>query len=229
MGEVVDFKAMAAEAIEATQNAELRKACALGVSPEKLDEIREHERLVAERAERRERRRRRARKVGARLTAADLEILASRSLRSTTALKHVSRWLNSDERFLVLCGGKGTGKTVAGAWAALECGGEVVPSSQLGKRIDPWRHELEDGARRLRMSLPLIVLDDLGTESKSDGRFAEAFFELIDQRQAEGKTMITSNLTRDGLRERYDARVLDRIEHQGRIVEVAGESLRGKR
>ncbi len=69
-----------------------------------------------------------------------------------------------------------------------------------------------------------IVLDDLGGEVASP-RFSAALFEFVDRRM-DMRTVVTSNLSAEDLRGRYDARLIDRWNHIGMAVELKGASLR---
>ena len=77
--------------------------------------------------------------------------------------------------------------------------------------------------------VPLLVLDDLGTEPMIPNVTAEALFAIADQRNS-GRlaTVYISNLTKDGLRERYGDRIASRImdENITRSIEFKGNSLR---
>ena len=77
--------------------------------------------------------------------------------------------------------------------------------------------------------VPLLVLDDLGTEPMIPNVTAEALFAIADQRNS-GRlaTVYISNLTKDGLRERYGDRIASRImdENITRSSEFKGNSLR---
>lgn len=165
---------------------------------------------------------------GARLTQGDQLAIVAGTLEKTQAIEHVDRWLASKLRYLVLSGGVGVGKTVAAAYAATFNRGAVVPAPHLAQRLDPWKHEVDRGVVRLSLRVPLLVIDDLGTEAADNARFAQAFTDAIDARQDHGRTLITTNLTGAQFKSRYDARIVDRIRHQGRFVELKGESLRGQ-
>ena len=77
--------------------------------------------------------------------------------------------------------------------------------------------------------VPLLVLDDLGTEPMVPNVTAEALFSIADQRNsARLATVYISNLTKDGLRERYGDRIASRImdENITKSIEFKGNSLR---
>jgi len=141
----------------------------------------------------------------------------------TPAVLAVLRWLEGSRSFLLLAGGTGTGKTIA-ACHALERGGvfeRAVSAGRLGLYGD------EDVARmRALRRARVLVLDDLGAEFAGDVWRAQ-FDELVDERYGDRlRTVITTNLSPDAVRERYGARVADRIRHDGQVVTCGAESLR---
>lgn len=171
------------------------------------------------------------------------EIVGGGLREDTTPMRAVRRWLDSQIPALVLCGGVGTGKTVAAAAAVVaramaeadraESGGlrgELCVSgcraAELGVRSAPYRDELSR-VELVHLDAELFVLDDLGTEAKQDARFSEALFVLVDSRQTvRRRTLITTNLAPADIRPRYGDRVADRLNHIGRAVQCRGESLR---
>lgn len=139
--------------------------------------------------------------------------------------EQVAHWLTDTEgRGLFLQGAPGRGKTYLARYvlpAVILQGVGLVAryydATTLGRNLD-------DALR-----LPIVVLDDLGTEStfKSYGNTREAFAELVDAAEKQGKLLIvTSNLSLDELLERYDGRSIERLLAVTRIVQFSGESLR---
>jgi len=158
----------------------------------------------------------------------------------TEALGAVRRWLaQHDKTWLVLCGPKGTGKSVAATWAVREAcrsgsDGAFRRASELAKLsgFNAGAEELEHLKR-----VALLVIDDAGTELLTDHAKAQ-FHELCDYRhEFYGRTILTSNLrwfpTADdklGLRGRLGDRIADRVAHAGSLVQLGGTSMRdGKR
>lgn len=152
------------------------------------------------------------------------------------AMAGAMSWVSSDKRFLVLSGEYRIGKTCASAWAMLKLlerktGGKLDGNDRF--RNWGWRTtagELADVSRRFEcydewrqmFSIPLLVVDDLGTEPV-DERWGSAIGTLIDARHdGERRTIITMNLGFDEFRERYGPRILARINES--VVPVVCDS-----
>lgn len=115
---------------------------------------------------------------------------------------------------LVILGGTGIGKTVAGAWAFTRYGGgtytksrqlTIAHRSMFGENEAAWRNMCRAG---------FAFLDDIGRES--DEHSIAATEDFIDERQGR-PTIITSNLTRADLLARYGGRVASRLAESGVI------------
>lgn len=145
----------------------------------------------------------------------------------TVPVKHVEAWLAGDERGLVLCGGVGSGKTVAAAVALTRVPGACVQSRDLPQRLDPWGDEAGRYSKLDPMTKGLVVLDDLGTESDS-ARWREAFEWFIDARVSAGRTIITTNFKKSDIRPRYGDRIADRLNHIAVAKEIASGTMRRK-
>lgn len=165
--------------------------------------------------------------------------------RETAAVKAVRRWMSAKDstRHLVLRGGVGTGKSSA---AAVYARSLVEPRKfeDLNGNIGDYRVQLSSGRDRLRAvwvrpdqlvsavmhayddKSPKLghgfVVDDMGRETKAD--FAEALCTVLDS--GEHRMVITTNLTQSQMRERYDARLLDRMNELCVAFDVPGESMR---
>jgi DNA replication protein DnaC len=153
----------------------------------------------------------------------------------TEALLAVKRWLaDASKTWLVLCGARGTGKSVAATWAvrhAITTGSSAAfrRASELAKLSG-----FEAGAAELEhlKRVDLLVLDDVGTESLTDWARAQ-FHELVDTRhESYGRTILTGNLRwagTGGLEARLGERIADRIAQAGMLVQVNGDSMRRKK
>lgn len=171
----------------------------------------------------------------------------------TPAIQAVQNWLETKSKpGLVLRGGVGCGKTTAAAYAVRHWIGRPVgswclgefgdkggsysfdwPASALTSRSQPrpisWLrpdqlvsavlHSYDEASPKLYKH---IVIDDLGRETKAD--FAEALCEVLDS--PEPTVLITTNLTRQQLRDRYDLRLLDRLNDTCIAVDLPGKSMR---
>lgn len=126
-------------------------------------------------------------------------------------------------RFLWLCGGPGTGKTVAFANAIAEIGGMLVYGPAMVRTIEE-RSKASESLRYAMAHCGVLVLDDLGT---SLPQVEESIvLELVNQRQGGAcLTLITGNQTRSQI-EKMDPRIMSRIQKQGAIVELGGADMR---
>ena len=144
--------------------------------------------------------------------------------RETEAVRAVRSWLNAvpQKSSLVLCGGKGTGKSSAAAWGLIQNGaGLFCYAGELATMA-------RDRADRQRLALaPLLVVDDLGEDYSDEKGWLASFVDTLMTRRHDNDrlTVITTNLTRPQLSERYSQRVIDRLA-AGDFVALVGESLR---
>lgn len=130
-------------------------------------------------------------------------------------------------RFCWLSGATGRGKTVAACLAIAIERGRYISAENVclayGAKTQQ-ASDLRDHVRHCR----LLVVDDVGTEKDHDA-MKHALQQLVDARQGKGRlTILTGNASKDEVRAWLDPRTLERIEHQGGIVECKGENLRRK-
>lgn len=186
--------------------------------------------------------RRRMERMG--VDADTLDALGPDRLRETALIAVARRFAEADRehaRFLLLSGPRGTGKSVAAAWALREF---------LVQRPD-WSqpsggHAPEDGGWTLMATFARIsgyaaedkawfeslcttralVLDDFGAEFA--GPFGKAMLEeLVMRRHAKRlRTVLTSNLDLAALKARLDERLYDRIRTTCIVGIETGESMR---
>ena len=189
-----------------------------------LDAYRDAEAAKVRDAELREARAKRIAPYAGLVTSADTARIVADEL-DTEAWKITSRWLQTESTFLVLRGGRGTGKTVAALAALARLGGRVFSAVEV---VRAFRQEHEE-ARALReriLACRFLVLDDLGVERDKDAA-AMAIQEVVNARQGGGfRTLITTNSSRKQIEDDYDSRTLERIEHGGIFYSLRGESLR---
>lgn len=164
-------------------------------------------------------------------------------MKPTGAVTEAKRW--NMEGNLVLSGGVGIGKSFAAAlalcrWAesrmvirrpcddpdsiaahaAAKCGWfRAAGLLTTGEKAERMRNE---AAR-----LPLIVVDDLGTENGSGWAMSLLSDIMAERYDCERQTIITTNIgSMDRLAERYDARIADRILAGGIFAPCTGTSMR---
>lgn len=192
------------------------------------DELREAEAVLAEQ-EAATRRLQRMMELLERSGVGERSLHAATDPHDWDAVVETRRWLaTGTQTWLVLVGGKGTGKSVAATWAVREAckrgdsaffrrASEVARLSTFDAGAD----ELT----RLR-KCALLVVDDLGTENLT-AHAQGLFFEIFDVRHENHlRTIITSNVGRQQLKERLGERLTDRLKSDGRIIELHGESKR---
>ena len=88
--------------------------------------------------------------------------------------------------------------------------------------------EAEDGVREL-MDVPVLMVDDLGSEPLMQNITVEQLFHLINERQRRGlSTVISTNLTLPELKDRYTERIVSRLNDPKncQIIVLEGRDLR---
>lgn len=213
----------AAHPTEALEHARLRDIHEKVVN----DAIRaERETAIAERAMNRLADRMERAGVGERSAAA-----AAEPDESYEAFRVVREWLATSTSWLVLCGQRGTGKSVASTWAVREILRRGDSAALKSIAYIASLSSFESGAVELEylQRVALLVLDDAGTEQVSS-HTASRLHQLLDARhEAYGRTIISSNIrwsdtdenTHDGLVSRLGERIVDRIAQSGRVVQLA--------
>ena len=156
---------------------------------------------------------------------------------SLIARDQCEQWANTfpevRQRDLLLTGGSGLGKTFllrAMAERLIERGQNVLLVSaytflQMARKS---YFEAEAGVSEL-MEVPVLMLDDLGSEPLMQNITVEQLFLLINERQIRGlSTVISTNLTLQELRERYTERIASRLNNPRNclILTLAGKDLR---
>ena len=142
---------------------------------------------------------------------------------------------------LFLTGDPGLGKTFLSACIArtvAENGFSVVYATaaqlfarfeeqKFGKDVQEGRAAQDDTRRYL--GCDLLILDDLGSELTTP--FVQsALYTLVNTRLTEGRaTVISSNLTMDGVRGRYNGQTASRLEGEYRTLRFFGEDIRLQR
>lgn len=173
------------------------------------------------------------------------EIALLEKPRATEALLKAREWLGSDLDFLLLCGGPGAGKTIAAANVVADfldtearsssgfhlldsrrrpTGAKVVRAAE-GQRLGLFDEDSRAAVEQMRR-VALLVLDDMGTEMLTDV-WRQQLDDVIDARYSDKlRTVVTTNLTPEAFKERYGARIADRIRQTAMVVQLGGESMR---
>ena len=139
---------------------------------------------------------------------------------------------------LLFTGAPGLGKTFLSASIAREVAAKgysvaydtaiTLLSAFEQEKFSRSEDEQQDAASRVRqlMSCDLLILDDLGTELSS--AFTQsALYTLLDGRIRSGRsTIISTNLDRDALRERYGAALSSRLEGEYQLLRFVGRDIR---
>ena len=142
-------------------------------------------------------------------------------------------WPDAATRDILLSGKSGLGKTFlmrAIAARLIERGVNVLIVSAY-TFLQMARKSYFDGECSVREleEVPVLMLDDLGSEPLMQNITVEQFFQLINERQSRGlSTVISTNLTLKELRERYTERIASRLNdpQNCRIILLEGNDLR---
>ena len=143
---------------------------------------------------------------------------------------------NRDYQNLLFYGTVGTGKSFLSgciAKALLDKGNSVIYFSavELFEILSDvmFNNGDKNELRTLRGDLydcDLLIIDDLGTEL-TNSAVATQLFSLLNERHLLKKsTIISSNLSLDDLRERYDDRVFSRMAERFSIYKLSGDDIR---
>ena len=151
--------------------------------------------------------------------------LSGKSMQWHTGYDEIVKWLsNNNGKGLYLYGTCGVGKTFISRY--------VLPAiflQHFGKILNSYdSNEMNNNPDEVLIKKN-IVLDDIGTEdiSVSYGNRRSVFSEVIDSAEKYGKLLIvTTNLNRSQIIEKYGNRVSDRIISTTKQIEIKGESLR---
>lgn len=144
----------------------------------------------------------------------------------TKALEQARRWLDSTKPALLFVGGVGSGKSAASAWVLLRARdserGCFIGAPEMARLS-----RFEDGIEWERIiRVPWLVVDDLGTESKSLF-FQERMFELVNLRLARRlRTVFSSNVSAEEFKSRYGARVESRLRPDVQVSNAGNVDLR---
>ena len=143
---------------------------------------------------------------------------------------------NADYQNLFIYGTVGTGKTFLSICVAdeiLKKGHSVIYFSSVGLfemiAQNSFDYKAKDELRTLYddlFSCELLVIDDLGTE-RTTSLVTSELFSLLNERDARKKsTIITSNLSLEGLQQIYSDRIFSRITSNFRLLKLSGPDIR---
>ena len=149
-------------------------------------------------------------------------------------LRSAQRFAQQFRGNLLLVGGTGLGKTFLSACiatAATRQGYSVTyeSASRLFSNLE--KHRFNGNEETLQVAsryeeCDLLLIDDLGTELS--GQFVTAaLYSLVNDRLLAGKpTVISTNLSVDGIRERYSAQIASRLQGNYQTLAFLGEDIR---
>jgi DNA replication protein DnaC len=150
------------------------------------------------------------------------------------AIDFARRW--DGRRSVLLYGNNGTGKTRLGCGlllSRLESGATAryIDAADLMDNLRARFGSDEESSQSYLFHVsnePLLMLDDVGSEQRSDYTI-ERMATLINRRyNDEAPTVITTNLVHKEIAERYGRRLADRL-YEWKFVEMAGGSVRRER
>lgn len=134
-------------------------------------------------------------------------------------------------RSLAILGEAGTGKT----WTACAIARALlvedftpvtlITVSEMLAELRPAVGGLDVDMAQFALA-PVLILDDLGMERPTDW-VEEQLYRLAHDRSHNGRpTIVTSNLTGQQIRDRYDRRTVERLFGGAKLIQIAGESRR---
>ena len=135
---------------------------------------------------------------------------------------------------LIIKGPTGTLKTSAAVSCLMQAltrgysGLFVLSVSLLDSILNLRALSPEQGAdleRKIR-DVHILLLDDVGDERSNSWAESKLVSLILERYQGMKSTIITTNLRAEELRERYAAKIIDRIRQSAVIVNMQGESLR---
>ena len=143
-----------------------------------------------------------------------------------------------DKTNIILSGNAGTGKTYLSsciANRALENGKTVYYTSAYrlfdtleAVKFGRTTEENDADIAKYVYDVDLLIIDDLGTEFTTQFTSA-AFFDIINSRLVSGKsTVISTNLSLEGINDLYSQRITSRIMGDYKAITLYGEDIRPK-
>lgn len=153
------------------------------------------------------------------------EVLVHGPVFDTEALGCVKNQIRR-KPLLVLAGNTGCGKTVAGCYSLQTARGRLITAGELAD-LNP-RHFRDREKLESLEKIAVLVVDDVGTEYPGDGTgFLNLFDRLLGKRAGNKlRTVLTTNLTSDEFRRRYEDRLWSRVCGQGGYAELDDPDMR---
>lgn len=152
--------------------------------------------------------------------------------RDRPAIDLVRRWMDARRAksakwrpILVMLGGTGCGKTSAAAWSCAWHAGSYTKTRAL-EMAHRAMFGAESQAWQSLMRANMLVIDDIAREP--DAHAVAAFEDAIDERQSR-PTIVTGNITKAELAQRYGGRVASRLAESGAVVWLDGQDMRARR
>ena len=152
--------------------------------------------------------------------------------------KFIENFDDSNENNLLFCGNSGLGKTFLSSCIANELiqkGKTVLYQTapiMLDNIIDYKFGKTSNDIVKTINSVDLLIIDDLGTESKNNLKITELFniinSRLLNQNNRITKTIISTNLSLQELYDAYEERILSRIIGKYEACYFFGEDIRIK-
>lgn len=154
--------------------------------------------------------------------------------------KFIKNFDDPDEKNLLFSGGTGLGKTFLSNCIVAEilAKGKTVLYQTAPVMFDTLIDELfdknSDGSfSQSLLSVDLLVIDDLGTETMNSMKFTEIYkiinTRLLNQNGKVTKTIISTNLDLQGLFNTYDERIVSRFIGNYNIYRFFGDDIRFKK
>lgn len=154
--------------------------------------------------------------------------------------KFIKNFDNPDEKNLLFSGGTGLGKTFLSNCivAELLSQGKTILYQTAPVMLDNLINELfsknnDNQFSQNLLSVDLLVIDDLGTETMNSMKFTELYkiinTRLLNQNGKITKTIISTNLDLQGLFNTYDERIVSRFIGHYNIYRFFGDDIRFKK
>ncbi len=159
---------------------------------------------------------------------------------AVSAYTHCKNFVEKKEynsgKNMILYGGTGLGKTflcssIASALAKMGVFVLYQSAYSLSGKMEEQKFRGVDNSdiTDLYYTVPVLIIDDLGTEFSSSFT-SSVIFDVLNSRLANGRsTIISTNLSMDEIKEHYGARVQSRILGEYELLKLEGKDIRTKK